>query len=248
MRSALTKYRFPGLGLMAILLSLALALPGCSAEKAPSETEPAEDNGEPAGDASQSESPAPRAYAPEPKPTFKTVTKTVPAGTTLQMVLEDDLGSDTSARGDNFAATITDAIIIDNTRVIPEGSVIEGMVADVQPAKKFSGNARIVLTFKALSLPNGYRTVLVATLLSEGEKAGKKSAAIIGGSAAGGAILGKVIGGDSKDGAIGALIGGAIGAGVAASQDKEIQVPAGTILVLETEEPLQIPVKVRIEG
>lgn len=248
MRSVWTNNRFLGMGLMAAMLSLALALPGCSSEKAPSGSEPEEGSGEPAGDTAPSDSPAPRAYAPKPKPAFKTVNKTVPAGTILQMVLEDDLGSDTSARGDNFEATITDAIIIDNTRVIPEGSVIEGVVADVQPAKKFSGNARIVLTFRGLTLPGGYRTVLVATLLSEGEKTGKKSAAIIGGSAAGGAILGKAIGGDSKDSAIGAIIGGAIGAGVAASQDKEIQVPAGTTLVLETEEPLQIPVKVRIEG
>ncbi len=248
MRSVWTRNRLLGMGLMAVTLSLALTLPGCSSEKTPSGTEPEESDGEPAGDTAPSDSPAPRAYAPKRKPAFETVTKTVPVGTTLQMVLEDDLGSETSARGDSFEATITDAIIIDNTRVIPEGSVIEGVVADVQPAKKFSGNARIVLTFKALSLPNGYRTVLVATLLSEGEKAGKKSAAIIGGSAAGGAVLGKVIGGDSKDSVIGAIIGGAIGAGVAASQDKEIQVPAGTTLVLETEEPLQIPVKVRIEG
>ncbi len=248
MRSVWARNRLPGMGLMAVTLSLALTLPGCSSEKTPSGTESEENDGEPTGDTAPSDSPAPRAYAPKPKPAFETVNKIVPPGTTLQMVLESDLGSDTSARGDNFAATITDPIMIDNLQVIPEGSIIEGVVADVQPAKKFSGNARIVLTFKGLTLPNGYRTVLVATLLSEGEKTGKKSAAIIGGSAAGGAVVGKAVGGDSKDSAIGAIIGGAIGAGIAASQDKEIQVPAGTVLVLETEEPLQIPVKVRVEG
>jgi hypothetical protein len=226
---------------------LALALPGCSSERAPSDAEPAEGVEESTGEDAGSDSPAPRAEA-KPQPAFETVRKTVPAGTTLELELSDTLGSDTSARGDTFQATITDPVLIDNMRVIPAGSVIEGVVADVQPAKKFSGNARIVLTFKALQLPSGYRTALVATLVSEGEKTGKKSGAIIGGSAAGGAVLGKVIGGDSKDGAIGAIIGGAIGAGVAASQDKEIQVPAGTYLILQTEEPLQIPVKVRVEG
>ena len=53
----------------------------------------------------------------------------------------------------------------------------------------------------------------------------------MGGSAAGGALLGQILGHDTKSTAAGAAIGGAIAAGVLASKKGEdVEVPAGTLL------------------
>ncbi len=243
---------------------VALPLAGCgqgaqspSPESGAAEaTEPAGEEAAPTAPVPHTEAPAPapaqpRAAAPRPaapKPTHETVRMTVPVGTRMQLSLASDLATDANQTGDRFEAEVMEAVYVDDRVVIPAGSVVEGELTEVKRAKKLTGGAGITLAFREIRLPSGYRTRIAARLTSEGAKSGKKSAAIIGGSAAGGAILGKVLGKDSKDAAIGSIIGGAIGAGVAATRDKELRIPAGTTLEVATEEPLQVPVKVKVEG
>src|SRR5437867_1290131 len=99
---------------------------------------------------------------------------------------------------------------------IPAGSTLEGKVSDVKSAKKGfkdTGGA-LSVQFTRITAPDGHSASIDAgfTKLATGS-AGKK-AGIIGGSAAGGALLGKVLGKDAKGAAI---LGGAIGTAVAGS-------------------------------
>jgi hypothetical protein len=174
--------------------------------------------------------------------------KTVPAGTRLQLTLESDLATDSSTAGEAFEATLAEPVRVDGLEVLPAGSRVRGEVEEVRKAKKLSGGALLRLAFTEIRLPNGQRAELAASLTIEGPRTGKKSAAIIGGSTAGGAILGRVVGEEGKDAAIGGIIGGAIGAGVAATRDKELRLTAGSALGVDTEAPLQVPVKVKVEG
>lgn len=247
--------------LAAVALSLAVTACGFwKSSETPSGTETGVQEEQPAGDQPEAQSPAPRAesrestrpapraQAPRPKPAQETARTTVPSGTALHLSLETDLATNVNVAGDRFEATVTEPVVVDRTQVIPAGSVVQGVLTQVTPAKKLSGGASMTLEFKEIRLPSGYRTSLAASLTTQGAKTGKKSGAIIGGSAAGGAVLGKIIGHDTKDAVIGSVIGGAIGAGVAASKDKDVRIPAGTALTVMTEQPLQIPVKVKVEG
>ena len=77
--------------------------------------------------------------------------------------------------------------------------------------------------------------------LSRFAKSAGKTAAIIGGSAAGGALLGKILGGSTQDIAAGAVVGGGIGTGIAAgTKGKALVIPAGTDLALTLDQPLTI--------
>jgi len=221
--------------------------PAAQGEQAGDEAAPAAPAPEPAPHAT---SPAPKAEAPRPapaRPAQETVRRTVPPGTEIHLTLDTELATDTSLTGDRFEARVSEPVIVEGLSVIPAGSVVEGVLSDVKRAGKMKGGATMTIDFQEIRLPSGYKTGMAASLTSEGAKSGGKSAAIIGGSAVGGAILGKVLGKDTKDAAIGSIIGGAIGAGVAASRDKELRLPAGTALVVVTEEALQIPVKVKVE-
>jgi hypothetical protein len=197
-------------------------------------------------------SPAPRAESKgrpaAPKPAYETVRKTVPAGTRLQLTLESELATDSSAAGEAFEATLAEAVRIDGLEVLPAGSRVRGEIEEVRKAKKLTGGALMRLAFREIRLPSGQKANLAASLTIEGPRTGKQSAAIIGGSTAGGAVLGRVVGEEGKDAAIGGIIGGAIGAGVAATRDKELRLTAGSALGVDTEAPLQIPVKVKVEG
>jgi hypothetical protein len=67
----------------------------------------------------------------------------------------------------------------------------------------------------------------------EGPGWDKRDGQIIGGAAAGGAVLGQVLGGDSEATAAGAVIGGAIASGVLMSKKGEpTVVEAGTAIEL----------------
>jgi hypothetical protein len=160
------------------------------------------------------------------------VVVTIPAGTSLAVNLAEPLSSETAATGDRVRATLKNPVIVGDRVLFPAGSTVEGDVSDVKSAKKGfkdTGGA-LSLRFNRIIAPDGHSASISAgfTKLATGS-AGKK-AGIIGGSAVGGALLGKVLGKDVKGGA---LIGGAVGTAVAGSTkgkeavinpDEEIQV------------------------
>jgi hypothetical protein len=77
-------------------------------------------------------------------------------------------------------------------------------------------------------------------LARKGESQNKRDAAIIGGAATGGALLGRIFGSDSDDTVLGALVGGAIGTGIAArNKGQEVTLPAGTTIEIHLDSPLE---------
>ena len=150
----------------------------------------------------------PKPQAPPP------VTVTIQAGTALALAISEMVTSQTAQVGDNVTATLKTPLIAGDRVAFPAGSRVQGQVSDVKPATKGfkdTGGA-LSISFTRIVAPDGHSASIAAgfTKLAEGS-AGKK-AAIIGGSAVGGALLGKVLGKDSKGAAV---IGGAIGTAVA---------------------------------
>jgi hypothetical protein len=170
---------------------------------------------------------------------------TIPEGTEVSLTLLDGVGSSSSQAGDTFTAKTTNPVVVGDRVGIPVGSKIRGQVTEVVPAKKGlkdKGGA-ITLSFDKVETPSGFSAPISATVTGVG-KSGKKTAGIIGGSAAGGAILGKILGGSTKDAALGAVVGGAIGTGIAAgTRGKELDLPAGSHIVITLEHPLTIAIK-----
>jgi len=212
--------------------------PPPASEPAP---EPVPQQSEPPQQAQPAPQPAPR---PEPAapPVPKTIAVTVPESTPLNIKLEDNLNSGENHEGDTFRATLVQAVIVGDRVVLPEGSVIEGTLTSVVPAKKGikeSGGA-MTLSFDRITTPSGNAAGMAASFAQQAKSTAKK-AGTIGGSAAGGALLGKVLGGSTKDAAIGAVVGGAIGTGVAAgTKGSELKLEAGTPLTITLEQPITL--------
>jgi outer membrane lipoprotein SlyB len=83
---------------------------------------------------------------------------------------------------------------------------------------------------------------IVAGLSQKSGSKKKRNAAIIGGSAAGGALLGRMIGKDTKGAVVGAIAGGAVGTGVVMSKEGEqVKLPAGTEMTIKLEESIRVP-------
>jgi hypothetical protein len=171
---------------------------------------------------------------------------TIPEGTRLAVRLESAVGSDSSRSGDPVEATLTDAVVVDGTEVIPPGSVVKGEVAAAEPGGKISGRASVALRFGTVSVAGRGEQYPIAAHLSWLAPTTKgKDAAKIAVPAGAGAIIGGIIGG-GKGAAIGATIGGGGGAAIVLStRGPQIRVPSGTALSLKLGQAVDIRVPIK---
>jgi len=165
---------------------------------------------------------------------------TVPAGTVLMVSFLQTLSSDNSRSGDRFAARVVEPVLLNGRVAIAAGSTISGRVVDVAPARRFGGRAQLNLEFTSLRLSSGKESPISASFHGQGERESKRDAVVIGGAAAGGAVLGRVLGEDDEDAVLGAIVGGAIGTGIAArSKGEEVTLPEGVAVEIRLDSPFR---------
>jgi hypothetical protein len=174
------------------------------------------------------------------------IEKTVPSGTRLEVELLDSVSSAESAVGDGVSARMAEDVVVDGTIAIPAGATLGGRVTEARGLKKIGGRALLRVEFDTVDLPQGSAPIRAA-FYRQGKSETKKDAATIGGAAAGGALLGRLLSKDNeaRGTAAGAVVGGAAGTAIAAgTKGEEIVLPSGTRLTLH----LQGPVTVKVEG
>jgi hypothetical protein len=116
-------------------------------------------------------------------------------------------------------------------------------VTEVQSLKAIGGRAKIGFALETLELPWGDRVAIRAQHLALGKSETKKDAATIGGAAAGGALLGRIIEKDDKTKGtlLGAAVGAAVGTAVAhGTKGEELHLPAGTTLDVALDEAVEV--------
>ncbi len=177
---------------------------------------------------------------------------TLPAGTPLMVKLETTLATFSNKVGDPFQARLIQPITLDGKIVIPVGATVEGRVTKVSEPRRISGKPTIGILVEAVILPSGERHYLDALLVDTNAGAGtdvneegqfkgsghdRRDKIETGGGAAGGMLVGGLIGGGP-----GVLIGGAVGATSTTvhwlSKHRSATLPAGTQLTLELNRPL----------
>ena len=175
----------------------------------------------------------------------------VPAGTVLMVRLDTTLATFSNKAGDHFRAKLTQPVVINGSTLLPIGATVEGRVTKVSEPRRISGKPSIGLLPEAVIMPTGERYFLDATLTdtnipgtdvtSEGQFKGtghdRRDQVEVGGGAAGGMLVGGLIGGGP-----GLLIGGAVGATSTTvhwlTKHRSATMPAGTELTLELNRPL----------
>ena len=171
------------------------------------------------------------------------VSVTVPASTGLEIEFLAGLSSEEALVGDPVETFVVNDVMQNGRVAIPAGSIVAGQVTEVQPAKKIGGRARLVLEFDTLRLTSGDEIAIRSSIEYVGKKQTGKDAATIGGAAAGGAILGRVLGGDNRDKGtvLGAVVGAAIGTAVAAKNKTDpVLIESGEITELLLYEPVVV--------
>ena len=164
----------------------------------------------------------------------------LPAGTSLRVRLDQDLGSKISQSGDSFSATVSDDVVVNGQTVIARGSRADGTVTDAKALGKFKGGAVLAIRLDRVHTNWGSYPVSTSTISRAEKGKGKRTLAFAGGGAGFGAIVGALAGG-GKGAAIGALAGGGAGtAGGALTGNKQIVLPAETLLTFKLENSVHI--------
>lgn len=164
----------------------------------------------------------------------------IPAGTTISVVLDQTVSSKTASDGEPFSATLSSPIAVGDAVVIPKGTAASGIVREAKSAGRFKGGAVLALTLTSLTVKEHKYEIETSTPAMTTKGRGKRSAEMIGGGGAGGAIIGALAGG-GKGAAIGAAIGAAAGTGGAGFTGKrDITLPAETGLSFKLLQPLEI--------
>jgi hypothetical protein len=170
---------------------------------------------------------------------------TVPAGTTLNVALDDTVGSATSRVDEPVRAHLTRPVTVDSFVALPEGSELSGAVVEALRSAKVKGRARVAIRFDAVRAPEGGETYPIRTpaIAREAEGTKKKDAMKIGIPAAAGAVLGGIFGG-GKGAAIGAGVGGGAGTAVVLStRGEEVSIGRGAALTVSLEDPVKVRVR-----
>lgn len=233
---------------LAIALFLAFALVGCQS----SNQQTAEDQGttpDTSGKAGSKEkgkkrekrssndqaAGAAKDQAPPPQ------TFTIPSGTELSITLDNGISTGTVSSGATFTGTLSQGLVANGTEVVPAGSAVAGQVTNAVSSGRLNRPAELGLTLTSLT-PRGGQPIQISTdtWSAAGQSHKKRDAALIGGGAGVGALIG-AIAGKGKGAAIGGLVGAGAGtAGAAATGKKEIVLATESKLIFKLAAPITI--------
>lgn len=169
---------------------------------------------------------------------------TLPAGTTLRLRLRSAIASDSSRVEDTVRAELREALMVDGTAVLPAGTVLTGVVTDVERSGRVKGRARIAYRFNSVNYDGERYDVATAPLSHQAEATKGEDATKIAIGAGAGAAIGALLGGG--DGAAkGAAIGGAGGTGVVlATRGEEVRLGPGAMVTTRLTAPLTLRMRI----
>jgi hypothetical protein len=232
-----------------LIVSAALAA-ACSAAAAPDAATPAAAPAASAADTARpADATAPGVATRDAKSPSEAALReiTIPAGTVLAIELQSAVASDTSSVEDPVRARLRKPIMIDGVEALPAGSSLRGFVTEATRSARVKGRARVGFRFNSIEPAgrDGRLDIRTNVISREAPGTKKQDAAKIGIPAAGGAVIGGIVGGG--DGAAkGAVIGGAAGTGVVLStRGKEVRFGPGADFSVKLAAPLTVraPVK-----
>jgi hypothetical protein len=168
---------------------------------------------------------------------------TVPAGTKISVRLAETVGSATSKAGDAVEATLADPVTIGGVQVLPAGSPVRGEVTGAQPSGKVKGRASLAMTFDTVTA-GGESYPLDARFSVVAPSTKNRDIDKVAIPAAGGAIIGAIVGG-GKGAAVGAAVGGGAGtAAVLMTKGKDVELAKGTEVSVTTARAIDVRVPV----
>jgi len=165
---------------------------------------------------------------------------TIPGDTQLVVRMIDSVDSEKARLGQTFRASIDEPVVVNGQTAVTRGAdVIVKLVQD-QQSGKIEGRTALTLALVSISVSGQPVPVTSSDVTTESTSRGKRSAGVIGGGTALGAIVGGLAGG-GKGAAIGAASGATLGAGAEVlTKGQTVKIPSETRLRFRLQTPVQL--------
>jgi hypothetical protein len=150
--------------------------------------------------------------------------------------LEQTVSAKKSNVGDSFSGVLAQPVVVHGVTVFRAGTPVTGVVTAAKGQGRFKGSGNLAIAVKRVD----DHSVSTTAYEVEQKGKGKRTAGFVGGGAGGGALIGGLAGGGK-----GALIGGLLGAGAgtagaAFTGNKDVTVPAESVVTFKLAEPLTV--------
>jgi hypothetical protein len=180
------------------------------------------------------------AVAPTPEPTPPPPI-VIPAGTVLNVRTTSQISTNSAQANQQFEGSLSKPLMVGETIVVPVGTPVSGLIPQAKSAGRIKGEGTLTLALTSLTVKGKSYQIATEPWAQDAKGRGKRSAAMIGGGGAAGALIGGLAGG-GKGAAIGALAGAGAGtAGATMTGKRDVAIPAESILVFKLSKPLTLP-------
>lgn len=215
-------------------LYIAFAVSGCSRKPSSDTNADGSNANTQNSSANTGTQPAPPQEVPPREPLV------VPARATVTVRLGSAIGSKLSQSGETFTGTVARDVVTGGAVAIPRGTRVSGTIVDAKPLGRFAGGAELQVRLDSINLNGSELPVRAAVQTFSAKGKGKRTAVMTGGGAALGGIIGGLAGG-GKGAAIGLAAGGGAGAGGSAfTGNKDIVLPAESVVSFALSHSLEI--------
>jgi hypothetical protein len=175
----------------------------------------------------QAPAPTPPPPPPPPPPLV------IPAGTSVIVRMGNTINTKTANPGDAFTGTLAHSIAVNGVVAIRAGAGVAGTVVDAKSPGRFKGEGYLSIALTSINVKGVPTRIQTSAYAQTLKGKGKRTGAFVGGGAGGGALIGGIAGGGK-----GALIGGLVGAGAgtagaAFTGNKELTVPAESVVTFK---------------
>jgi hypothetical protein len=165
---------------------------------------------------------------------------TIPVDSPVTVRMIESVNSETARLGQTFRASLDDPIYVNGQVVVPRGADVLTRLVEDQQSGKIEGRTVLKLALQTITINGTPVPVVSSDVQQESSSRGARSAKVIGGTAALGALIGGLAGG-GKGAAIGAGSGAAVGTGAEVlTSGQKVKIPSETRLTFRLQSPVQL--------
>ncbi len=163
----------------------------------------------------------------------------IPTGTPITVRMIDAVDSNVARLGQTFRASVDEPVLVNDQVVIPRGADALVKLVEDKQSGKFEGRTVLTLALTDITI-NGQTIDTTTADVSQASKSrGSRTAKVVGGTTALGAIIGALAGG-GRGAAIGAASGAAVGGGAQVlTKGQQVKIPSETRLNFTLQQPIQ---------
>jgi hypothetical protein len=175
----------------------------------------------------------------QPSPPVPVAGIQIPAGTPITVRMIDAVDSKVSHLGQTFRASVDEPVVINGQTVIPRGADAVAKLVEDQQSGKFEGKTILTLALTDITINGQMIDTTTGDVTRASSSRGARTAKVVGGATALGAIIGALAGG-GRGAAIGAASGAAVGGGAEVlTKGQQVKIPSETRLNFTLQQPIQ---------